>query len=94
MAFSVWNVCKTFQYYFHFKLGGLVVLGLGIWIQVEKGDYVALADSDTGLSGAILLIVVGSVTALLSVFGFIAAVKRSSILLWVVSLNLLKLLKS
>lgn len=61
---------------------------------MEKGDYVALADSDTGLSGAILLIVVGSVTALLSVFGFIAAVKRSSILLWVVSLNLLKLLKS
>lgn len=53
---------------------------------MEKGDYVALADSDTGLTGAILLIAVGGVTSLVSIAGFIGAVKRSAILLWFVSL--------
>lgn len=66
-----------------FLLGGLVLLGLGIWVQVEKGDYVAIADSDTGLSGAILLIVVGAVTAVIAIVGLFGAFKRKSVLLWI-----------
>ncbi|CAB4028613.1 tetraspanin-4 isoform X1, partial [Paramuricea clavata] len=66
-----------------FLLGGLALLGLGIWVQVEKGDYVAIADSDTGLSGAILLIVVGAVTAVIAIVGVVGAFKRNSVLLWI-----------
>jgi hypothetical protein len=78
--------------YLHFQLGGLVLLGLGIWVQVEKGDYVAIADSDTGLSGAILLIVVGAVTAVIAIVGLFGAFKRKSVLLWIVSSVYLALL--
>ena len=77
---------RTKWTYFHFQIAGLAVLGLGIWVQVEKGDYVALADSDTGLTGAILIIVTGAVTAVISLLGFLGAIKRSKILLWIVSL--------
>ena len=63
----------------------MTILGLGIWVQVEKGDYVAIADSDTGLTGATLLIVVGAVTALISFVGLLGAIKRNRILLWIVS---------
>ena len=78
--------------YLHLQLGGLVLLGLGIWVQVEKGDYVAIADSDTGLSGAILLIVVGAVTAVIAIVGLFGAFKRKSVLLWIVSSVYLALL--
>jgi hypothetical protein len=54
-------------------------------VQVEKGDYVALADSDTGLTGAALLIAAGVITALISLVGILGAVKRNAILMWIVS---------
>jgi hypothetical protein len=80
--------------YLHLQLGGLVLLGRGIWVQVEKGDYVAIADSDTytGLSGAILRIVVGAVTAVIAIVGLFGAFKRKSVLLWIVSSVYLALL--
>ena len=60
------------------------MLGLGIWVQVEKGDYVAIADSDTGLTGAILIIVVGVATVFLAAIGFFGALKRNVVALWIV----------
>ena len=67
-----------------FKLGGLAILGIGIWVQVEKGDYIALADSDTGLTGAILIIAVGSASALIAAVGLFGAIKKNLIALWIV----------
>ena len=63
----------------------MAILGVGLWIQFEKGDYVAIADSDKGLTGVVLIIVIGVGTTVFSFIGILGAVKRIRWLLWVVS---------
>lgn len=69
-----------FVFNFIFFLGGIGLLGVGIYVQLKIGDYVALS-SVKYVTGSIIIIAVGAVIAVITFFGCCGAIKESRCLL-------------
>lgn len=63
-----------------FFLGGVGLLGVGIYVQLKIGDYVELS-SVKYVTGPIIIIAVGAVIAVIAFFGCCGAIKESRCLL-------------
>lgn len=72
-------VCLIAPYFFSRQLSGIAVLGVGIWVRVDKNvvqmqDLIEFNSDDKSLStAAFVLIGFGSFVLLVSAFGFLAA---------------------
>lgn len=74
-----------YNFFFHsYQLCGCGILSFGIYVQIEKGDYAAVTTT-RGLTAALLLIVAGLITAVISFMGCLGAYKKMRTLLWIVS---------
>lgn len=69
-----------FVFNFIFFLGGIGLLGVGIYVQLKIGDYVALSTVKY-VTGSIIIIAVGAVIAVITFFGCCGAIKESRCLL-------------
>lgn len=67
---------------FIFFLCGCGIFSFGIYVQVEKGDYAAVSTT-RGLTAALLLIVAGFITAVISFMGCLGAYRKNKVLLWI-----------
>lgn len=69
-----------FVFNFIFFLGGIGLLGVGIYVQLKIGDYVALS-SVKYVTGSIIIIAVGAIIAVIAFFGCCGSIKESRCLL-------------
>ncbi|XP_074638092.1 tetraspanin-4-like [Acropora palmata] len=69
-----------FVFNFIFFLGGIGLLGVGIYVHLKIGDYVNLS-SVKYVTGSILIISVGTVVAVIAFFGCCGAMKENRCLL-------------
>ncbi|KAJ7373773.1 hypothetical protein OS493_011382 [Desmophyllum pertusum] len=69
-----------FVFNFIFFLGGIGLLGVGIYVQLKIGDYVELS-SVKYVTGSIIIIAVGAIIAVIAFFGCCGAIKESRCLL-------------
>ncbi|XP_078345869.1 tetraspanin-4-like [Oculina patagonica] len=69
-----------FVFNFIFFLGGVGLLGVGIYVQLKIGDYVELS-SVKYVTGSIIIITVGAVIAVIAFFGCCGAIKENRCLL-------------
>lgn len=65
---------------FIFFLGGVGLLGVGIYVHLKIGDYVELSTVKY-VTGSIIIIIVGAVIAVIAFFGCCGAMKESKCLL-------------
>ncbi|EDO47592.1 predicted protein [Nematostella vectensis] len=70
----------VFLFNFIFFLGGVGLMGVGIYVQLKIGDYVEL-QSVKYITGSIIIIAVGAFIALVSFFGCCGAIKEHRCLL-------------
>jgi len=68
------------KFYSFSQLGGVGLLGVGIYVQLKIGDYVELS-SVKYVTGSIIIISVGAVIAVIAFFGCCGAIKESRCLL-------------
>lgn len=65
------------------QLCGAGILGLGIWLRVEKGDYVAFTDYEFATASN-LAIAAGVVIVVVTLLGVIGSIKENRIMLLLV----------
>lgn len=80
----LWNLLCIIIFFHSYQLCGCGILSFGIYVQIEKGDYAAVTTT-RGLTAALLLIVAGLITAVISFMGCLGAYKKMRTLLWIVS---------
>ena len=68
----------------HLKLCGAGILGVGIWLRVEKGDYVSFTDYEFATASS-LAIAAGAVIVIVTFFGVVGSIKENRVLLLMVS---------
>ena len=68
------------KFYSFSQLGGVGLLGVGVYVQLKIGDYVELS-SVKYVTGPIIIIAVGAVIAVIAFFGCCGAIKESRCLL-------------
>lgn len=69
-----------FVFNFIFFLGGIGLLGVGIYVHLKIGDYVDLS-SVKYVTGSIIIMTVGAIVAIIAFFGCCGAMKESRCLL-------------
>ncbi|XP_068675030.1 tetraspanin-4-like [Montipora foliosa] len=69
-----------FVFNFIFFLGGIGLLGVGIYVHLKIGDYVDLS-SVKYVTGSIIIMTVGAIIAIIAFFGCCGAMKESRCLL-------------
>ncbi|CAH3184594.1 unnamed protein product [Porites lobata] len=69
-----------FVFNFIFFLGGVGLLGVGIYVHLNIGDYVELS-SVKYVTGSIIIMAVGAIIAVISFFGCCGAIKENRCLL-------------
>ena len=67
----------------HLKLCGAGILGVGIWLRVEKGDYVSFTDYEFATASN-LAIAAGAVIVIVTFLGVVGSIKENRILLLMV----------
>ena len=68
----------------HLKLCGAGILGVGIWLRVEKGDYVSFADYEFATASN-LAIAAGVVIVMVTFLGVVGSIKENRVMLLMVS---------
>ncbi|XP_076056651.1 CD151 antigen-like [Oratosquilla oratoria] len=92
------NFLKYVLFFFNFVffVGGVAVLGVGIWTIVDKHDYVVLLTTSTYSATAYILVFAGVVVLVVTVIGCCAVLKedRCALLLYTFLLLLVFLLEA
>jgi len=71
-----------------FFLCGAGILGVGIWLRVEKGDYVSFTDYEFATASS-LAIAAGAVIVIVTFFGVVGSIKENRVLLLMFFVSLL-----
>lgn len=66
----------------HFQIGGLVILAVGLWTVIDKAFFEDLLKNNLFLNAAYVLIATGCLSVTIASFGFYGAVKRVKCLLF------------
>lgn len=61
---------------FPLQVGGVAVLGVGVWTLVEKSDYLSLLASSTFAASACILVVAGSLVVVTGYLGCCAVIRE------------------
>ena len=77
-------LCNVLYISFFLKLCGAGILGVGIWLRVEKGDYVSFTDYEFATASN-LAIAAGAVIVIVTFLGVVGSIKENKIMLLMVS---------